>query len=99
MGRPFAGVAGAGADLAGGGGCCPDPLDVAGVLHVTVKTMHAHKTAILGECRNAWELPGDTGLDYHFRAKSLGTILARSDMVAWKVGKSIGIQVCRKRGC
>ena len=43
-----------------------NPQEVAEALYVTVKTIHAHKTVILGECRNAWELPEDEWLTYHF---------------------------------
>jgi len=43
-----------------------NPQEVAEALCVTVKTVHAHKTAILGECRNAWELPEDERLTYYF---------------------------------
>ena len=42
------------------------PQEVAETLCVTVKTVHAHKTIILSECRNAWELPEGTRLDYYF---------------------------------
>ena len=42
------------------------PQEVAETLCVTVKTVDAHKTVILSECRNAWELPPDAWLDYHF---------------------------------
>jgi CRISPR-associated protein Csx14 len=43
-----------------------NPQEVAEALCVTVKTVHAHKTVILSECRVAWELPEGTRLDYHF---------------------------------
>lgn len=42
------------------------PGEVAGRLSVTVGTVDAHKTAILDECRNVWELPLGRRLDYHF---------------------------------
>ncbi len=43
-----------------------NPQEVAETLCVTVKTVHAHKTIILRECRNAWELPEGERLTYHF---------------------------------
>jgi CRISPR-associated protein Csx14 len=48
------------------------PQEVAETLCVTVKTVHAHKTVILGECRNGWELPEDARLDYHFLREKFG---------------------------
>jgi len=48
------------------------PQEVAETLCVTVKTVHAHKTVILGECRNAWKFPEDTRLDYHFLREKFG---------------------------
>jgi len=35
-------------------------------LVVTIKTVAAHKTVILAECRNVWALPPDEWLSYHF---------------------------------
>ncbi len=49
-----------------------DPQQVAETLCVTVKTVHAHKTVILDECRNAWGLPEGTRLDYHFLREKFG---------------------------
>jgi len=46
-------------------GAGQNPQQVAETLCVTVKTVHAHKTVILRECRNAWALPEDARLDYH----------------------------------
>jgi CRISPR-associated protein Csx14 len=48
------------------------PQEVAETLCVTVKTVHAHKTVILSECRNAWELLQDARLDYHFLREKFG---------------------------
>ena len=48
------------------------PQEVAETLCVTVKTVHAHKTVILSECRNAWEFPEDARLDYHFLREKFG---------------------------
>jgi CRISPR-associated protein Csx14 len=42
------------------------PQEVAETLCVTVKTVHAHKTVVLSECRIAWGLPDDARLGYHF---------------------------------
>lgn len=40
--------------------------EVAEALSVTVKTVDVHKTTILSECRNAWNIPQDFWLTYHF---------------------------------
>ena len=49
-----------------------NPQQAAESLYVTVKTVHAHKTAILGECRNAWDLADDAPLSYHFLRDKFG---------------------------
>lgn len=49
-----------------------NPQTAAESLSVTVKTVHAHKTVILAECRNAWEMPEDTQLGYHFLHQKFG---------------------------
>jgi len=49
-----------------------NPQEAAETLCVTVKTVHAHKTVILSECRNAWDFPQDTRLDYHFLREKFG---------------------------
>jgi CRISPR-associated protein Csx14 len=51
------------------------PQEVAETLCVTVRTVHAHKTVILAECRNAWELPQDARLDYYFLREKFGRCL------------------------
>lgn len=43
-----------------------NPQQVAEKLYITIKTVDSHKTVILAECRNAWNLPEDTYLDYRF---------------------------------
>ncbi len=43
-----------------------EPQEAAETLCVTLKTIHAHKTEILAACREAWELPEDARLTYHF---------------------------------
>jgi CRISPR-associated protein Csx14 len=48
------------------------PQEAAETLCVTVKTVHAHKTEILGACRNVWELPDDERLTYHFLREKFG---------------------------
>lgn len=42
------------------------PQEVAEQLIVTIKTVDAHKTVILAECRNVWALPAEDWLSYHF---------------------------------
>ena len=42
------------------------PDEVAASLCITLNTVNSHKTAILAECRVAWNLPEDTSLDYRF---------------------------------
>lgn len=46
-----------------------NPQQVAEKLFITIKTVDSHKTIILAECRNAWNLPEDTYLDYRFLAE------------------------------
>ena len=48
------------------------PQEVAERLVVTVKTVDAHKTVILDECRNAWNLPEGGWLTYHFLREKFG---------------------------
>ena len=42
------------------------PQEVAEELNITLATINSHKTAILAECRLAWNLPEDAWLSYHF---------------------------------
>ena len=49
-----------------------NPQKVAELMSVTVKTVHTHKTEILSECRNAWALPEDARLTYHFLREKFG---------------------------
>lgn len=44
------------------------PQQVAAKLVITLKTVDSHKTVILAECRNAWNLPEAEWLDYRFVA-------------------------------
>ena len=46
--------------------------EIAKAMNVTVKAVHAPKTIILNECRNAWGLPDGTRLDYHFLHDKFG---------------------------
>lgn len=43
-----------------------NPQTVAAQLRLKLSTVDSHKSAILVECRNAWDLPDDTWLDYRF---------------------------------
>lgn len=46
------------------------PQQVAEELSIALVTVNTHKTALLGLCRNAWNIPTEERLDYHFlRAK------------------------------
>ena len=42
------------------------PQEVTGTLNISMATVNAHKTPILDECRNAWQIEPDEWLDYHF---------------------------------
>jgi len=44
------------------------PQEVADRLFISVKTVDSHKTVVLAECRNAWDLPEGMWLDYRFLA-------------------------------
>ncbi len=46
-----------------------NPQQVAEKLVISIKTVDTHKTVILAECRNVWNLPEDTWLDYRFIAE------------------------------
>jgi CRISPR-associated protein Csx14 len=53
------------------------PQAVAERLNISLTTVNSHKTAILAECRLAWNLPEDVWLSYHFlREKFAGWLLA-----------------------
>jgi CRISPR-associated protein Csx14 len=58
-----------------------NPQEVAETLCVTVRTVHAHKTVILAECRNAWELPPDARLTYYFFREKFGRYFQVLDTV------------------
>jgi CRISPR-associated protein Csx14 len=48
------------------------PQEVAAALGVTLATTNAHKTAILAECRIAWEVAPAERLNFHFIAQHFG---------------------------
>ena len=49
-----------------------NPQAVAETMSITVGAVHTHKTVILSECRNAWHLPDDERLTYHFLREKFG---------------------------
>jgi len=48
------------------------PQEVAEALCISLKTVDSHKTVILGECRNAWDIPEGRWLTYHFLYDKFG---------------------------
>jgi len=48
------------------------PQEVAEQLTISLKTVDAHKTTILAECRNEWMLDSDQRLNYHFLQDKFG---------------------------
>lgn len=52
------------------------PHEAAESLSITLKTLDAHKTQVLAECRVAWALPEDEHLTYYFLRETFGTWLA-----------------------
>ena len=52
------------------------PQEVADELVITVKTVNSHKTVILAECRNAWDMDETAWLDYRFIAEKFGEQVA-----------------------
>ena len=53
------------------------PDEVATHLNITLNTVNTHKTAILSECRVAWNLPDDAPLDYRFLRERFAGFLER----------------------
>ncbi len=51
------------------------PLEAAERLGIALKTLDAHKTAILTECRNEWQVSEQHKLDYHFLQDRFGQFL------------------------
>jgi CRISPR-associated protein Csx14 len=56
------------------------PQQVAEKLFISVKTVDTHKTKILAECRNAWELPEDQWLDYRFLGEKFAGLSISGEM-------------------
>ncbi len=52
------------------------PQAAAEFMNITLATINTHKTAILAQCRNAWNLPEDTHLSYHFLREKFGPFFA-----------------------
>lgn len=52
------------------------PAEVAQQFSITVGTVDTHKTTILEECRNAWDLPPGQRLSYHFLREKFGRYYA-----------------------
>jgi len=46
--------------------------EVAEAFNISLKTVDAHKTATLAECRNEWAAPSGGRLDYHFLRTKFG---------------------------
>ncbi|HFQ93258.1 MAG TPA: histidine kinase, partial [Anaerolineae bacterium] len=55
-----------------------NPQQAAEKLFVSIKTIDTHKTVILAECRNAWDLPEETYLDYRFLAEKFEPVFAKA---------------------
>ncbi|RAQ95708.1 CRISPR-associated ring nuclease [Thermogemmatispora tikiterensis] len=51
------------------------PKQVAEELHLSETTVHSHKTVLLSLCRQAWELPEQDPLDYHFLREKFARIV------------------------
>ena len=56
-------------------GCTPQ--EAAERLGISLNTINSHKTTILGKCRNAWNVPPETRLDYHFLRDKFGPYFGR----------------------
>lgn len=55
------------------------PQDVAETLNITLSTVNTHKTTILDACRNAWRIPLEERLDYHFLRERFGPFVRRME--------------------
>lgn len=53
------------------------PQDVAEDLNISLSTVNTYKTAILAECRIAWQMAEDARLDYRFLHERFADFLAR----------------------
>ena len=58
-----------------------NPQQVAQQLAISIRTVDSHKTAILRECRNVWDIPEDAWLDYRFVAEKFGSFVDRLDSI------------------
>ncbi len=58
------------------------PQEAAEQLHINLKTIDAHKTVILNECRNEWAFESDQRLNYHFLQEKFGLFFQESDAFA-----------------
>jgi len=54
------------------------PQEVAARLSITIKAVDTHKTAILAACREAWDLPVNQRLTYHFLRDKFGPYLGET---------------------
>jgi CRISPR-associated protein Csx14 len=57
--------------------CGLRPDQAADTLSISLSTVNSHKTAILAECRNAWNIPGDEPLDYRFIREHFAVFIER----------------------
>ena len=48
------------------------PQEVAGTLYIALSTVSTHTTRIFNECRDAWDLPENHPLTYHFLREHFG---------------------------
>jgi CRISPR-associated protein Csx14 len=55
------------------------PQEAADALGMTLKTLDAHKTPILGECRVAWQMEEGEYLNYHFLREKFGPFWVEID--------------------
>ena len=55
-----------------------NPQQAAEKLFVSIKTIDTHKTVILAECRNAWNLPEDAYLDYRFLTEKFDSLFVKA---------------------
>jgi CRISPR-associated protein Csx14 len=55
------------------------PAQVATELHIAPVTVNTHKSALLGHCHNAWNIPLDERLDYHFLRAKFGDYFQRDE--------------------
>ena len=58
-------------EFARGGG---NAAEVGARLHVSPATVNSHKAVILGHCRNAWGVPPEQRMDFHFLREHFGAL-------------------------